>query len=78
MEALAARDEPGFEARLTQLLVYRERFWSEDYRVRMTEVRALGTQAVSDLLALADDGQRRHLQERLAELSRDLGAIACA
>ena len=76
--ALAARSAPVFEQRMTELFAYRERFWSEEYRAHMGEVRALGIRAVADVLALADRRQRRHLSERLEELSRDLRAVDCA
>ncbi len=77
-EAMDGRAEPGFEDRVTELLVHRDRFWPEAHRQRMVRAREEGLRAMADLLALADPGQRRHLSHRLEDLAADLRGIPCA
>lgn len=77
-QAMAERDTPDFDERLTHLLQQRDAYYTDDYRAAYPRSRAAMAALFSDLLAQASDAQRERLGHRLRDLQRDLGAQVCA
>jgi hypothetical protein len=76
-DAIAQRHEAGFEERIARLLQDRESFWTDDYRAAFASTEQATIDLVSDLYAMSDAGQRRHIDERLEEMRNDLGSLDC-
>lgn len=75
--ALAERHQAGFEQRIARLLQERESMGTDDYRTTLARNEAATISLVSDLYALSDAEQRRHLDNRLQRLRQDLGSLDC-
>lgn len=77
LDAVRQRHEHGFETRMTRLLQERESFWSPEYRQALERAERAGIELFSDLYALSDSTQRRHLSNRLQQLEKNLGSLDC-
>lgn len=77
LAAVRERNQPGFEPRMARLLQDRESFWSPEYRQAFAQAERAGIELFSDLYALSDSTQRRHLTDRLHHLDNDLGSLEC-
>jgi len=75
--ALAERHQAGFEQRIARLLQERESMGTDGYRATLARNEAAIISLVSDLYALSDAKQRRHLDNRLQRLRQDLGSLDC-
>ena len=71
------RDAEDFNAQINQLLVERERYWTEDF-IQRSEVNTLaGAQMLAEVMNAATDAQRTHMTEQFAKLDRDLQRMQC-
>ena len=77
LEALAERHSAGFEQRISQLLQEREAMGTDSYRAAFAHNEDATIALLSDLYALSDAQQRRHLSNRLQRLGNDLGSLDC-
>ncbi|EXF46970.1 putative lipoprotein [Pseudomonas sp. BAY1663] len=77
LDALNARDEPGFAARIAQLLQERETLLSEADRTAQRSAEQAALTLLADLHGMADERQREHLQQRLARMHQDLATLDC-
>lgn len=75
--ALDQRQEPEFAKRIETLLQDREALWSADYRAAFARAEQVTIDLVSDVYALSDPAQRRHLDEQLEDLRKDLSSLDC-
>ncbi|MFL9815205.1 hypothetical protein D7241_18325 [Stutzerimonas sp. VN223-3] len=76
-DALTKRHEAGFEERIARLLQDRESFWTDEYRAAFTSTEQATIELIGDLYAMSDAGQRRHIDEQLEEMRKDLGSLDC-
>ncbi|WP_181295493.1 DUF6279 family lipoprotein [Pseudomonas sp. Q2-TVG4-2] len=76
-EAINERHEADFAQRVEKLLQDRESFWSADYRAAFARTEQAAIDLVSDLYTMSDAGQRRHLDEQLEDLRKDLSSLDC-
>lgn len=76
-DALTRRHEAGFSERVATLLQDRESLWTPAYRAAFTRTEQAGISLFSDLYALSDADQRRHLVAQLEALHKDLGSLDC-
>lgn len=76
-EAINERHEADFAQRVEKLLQNRESFWSADYRAAFARTEQAAIDLVSDLYTMSDAGQRRHLDEQLEDLRKDLSSLDC-
>ncbi|WP_313023863.1 DUF6279 family lipoprotein [Pseudomonas lopnurensis] len=77
LEAVDARHETGFEARIAQLLQNREALLSEADRTALRGAEQSALALLADLHAMADERQRKHLDQRLARMHEDLATLDC-
>lgn len=77
LTALEHRAEPGFEARIAQLLQRREALWSEAYRADRANAQAAARALTQQILALSDTAQRRQLTDQLEKLRQRFAALRC-
>ncbi len=77
LETLAERHEAGFEQRIARLLQERESMGTDAYRATLARNESATISLISDLYALSDTEQRRHLDKRLQRLRQDLGSLDC-
>lgn len=77
LEALAHRREPGFDARVSQLLQRRETLWPTAYKDERARSGAAARQLTLELLRLSDADQRRQLIERLQRLRERFASLSC-
>ncbi len=75
--ALTERHEAGFEKRVATLLQDRESLWTPDYRAAFARTEQAAIDLVSDLYALSDADQRRHLVAQLEGLRKNLSSLDC-
>lgn len=75
--AVAQRHEAGFEERIAKLLQDGEAFWTAEYRAAFDGIEQAALELASDLYAMADADQRRHLDRQLENMRKDLGSLAC-
>lgn len=75
--ALDQRQEPEFAQRIETLLQDREALWSADYRAAFARAEQVTIDLISDVYALSDPAQRRHLDEQLEDLRKDLSSLDC-
>lgn len=76
-DAVARRHEAGFDERIARLLQDGEAFWTAEYRAGFDRIEQAALELASDLYALSDADQRRHLDGQLENLRRDLSSLAC-
>ncbi|NKQ09918.1 DUF6279 family lipoprotein [Pseudomonas sp. SST3] len=76
-EAVNERHEADFAQRVEKLLQDRESFWTADYRAAFARTEQAAIDLVGDLYAMSDTGQRRHLDEQLEDLRKDLSSLDC-
>lgn len=76
-EAVNERHEADFAQRVEKLLQDRESFWTADYRAAFARTEQAAIDLVGDLYAMSDAGQRRHLDEQLEDLRKDLSSLDC-
>lgn len=77
LDALAHRREPGFDARVAQLLQRRETLWQPAYKQERTRSEAAARQLTLELLSLSDAEQRQQLIERLQRLRERFASLRC-
>ncbi|MCQ4261952.1 hypothetical protein CXK91_13780 [Stutzerimonas stutzeri] len=77
LAAVEERHNDDFDTRIAQLLQEREALMNESDRATLQRAEQAGLELVADLYALADDGQRKHLTGRLAQLRTDFGNLKC-
>lgn len=77
LEALTERHGTDFEQRIVQLLQERESMETDAYRAALAHNEDATITLISDLYALSDAQQRRHLDNRLQHLGNDLGSLDC-
>ncbi len=75
--AVARRHEAGFEERIAKLLQDGEAFWTAEYRAAFDSIEQAALDLASDLYAMSDADQRRHLDGQLENMRKDLGSLAC-
>lgn len=76
-DAVVDRHQPGFEARIARLLQDRDSFWTEAYRTNFANTEQTAIDLISDLYAMSDEKQRRHIDDRLQDMLQDLGSLDC-
>ena len=76
-DAVAKRHEADFEERIARLLQDRESFWTDDYRAAFASTEQAAIELISDLYAMSDADQRRHLEGQLEEMRKDLSSLDC-
>lgn len=76
-EALEVRRGKAFDARISELLQQRERFYTEAYQARYAATRQAMANLLGDLIAQANDTQRDRARQRLTSLRADLAAQQC-
>lgn len=77
LETLSERHEADFEQRIAHLLQERDSMGTDAYRAALAHNEDATIALISDLYALADTQQRRHLDNRLQRLGNDLGSLDC-
>ncbi|AHY43690.1 hypothetical protein CXK93_11020 [Stutzerimonas decontaminans] len=77
LAAVEERHSDDFDARIARLLQEREALMNESDRATLQRAERAGLDLVADLHTLADDGQRAHLTNRLAQLQTDFGSLKC-
>lgn len=77
LDLLERRSEPRFPAELENLIVNSEEFRGKAYEAMMAESRAAMSSLMQDLIKAGDDSALAHLQNRVADLRSDFGALAC-
>ena len=77
LAAVEARHDDDFDARIARLLQEREALMNESDRATFQRAERAGLELVADLHGLADEGQRAHLTNRLAQLQSDFGSLKC-
>ncbi|MCW8156794.1 hypothetical protein D7243_11400 [Stutzerimonas stutzeri] len=77
LAAVEERHSDDFDARIARLLQEREALMNDSDRATLQRAERAGLDLVADLHTLADDGQRAHLTNRLAQLQTDFGSLKC-
>lgn len=77
LSALDHRHEPGFEARVTQLLQRRQALWSEAYRADRANSQAAARALTQAVLQTSDADQRQQLMAQLEKLRERFSALKC-
>jgi hypothetical protein len=77
LAAVEERHGDDFDARIARLLQEREALMNDSDRATLQRAERAGLDLVADLHTLADDGQRAHLTNRLAQLQTDFGSLKC-
>ena len=77
VEAVRNREQANFDERIARLLQDREVYWTAPYRAAFPAVEQATIDLVIDLYDMADATQRRHLDERLQDMRRDLSSLDC-
>lgn len=77
VEAVRDRQQPDFDERIARLLQDREVYWTAPYRAAFPDIEQATIDLIVDLYDTADATQRRHLDERLQDMRRDLGSLDC-
>lgn len=77
LAAVEERHSDDFDGRIARLLQEREALMNESDRATLQRAERAGLELVADLHTLADDGQRAHLTNRLAQLQTDFGSLKC-
>ncbi len=77
LAAVEKRHSDDFDARIARLLQEREALMNDSDRATLQRAERAGLELVADLHTLADDGQRAHLTNRLAQLQTDFGSLKC-
>ncbi|OCX90635.1 MAG: hypothetical protein BFD77_06695 [Pseudomonas sp. CO183] len=77
LAAVEERHSDDFDARIARLLQEREALMNDSDRATLQRAERAGLELVADLHTLADDGQRAHLTNRLAQLQTDFGSLKC-
>ena len=71
------RDQANFDERIARLLQDREVYWTAPYRAAFPTVEQATIDLIVDLYETADATQRRHIDQRLQDMRRDLGSLDC-
>lgn len=77
VEAVANRQQPEFEERIASLLQDRDVYWTQAYRAAFPATEQAAIDLIVDLYGMADATQRRHIDDRLKDMRRDLGSLDC-
>jgi hypothetical protein len=77
VDAVRNRDQANFDERIARLLQDREVYWTAPYRAAFPAVEQATIDLIVDLYDTADATQRRHINERLQDMRRDLGSLDC-
>lgn len=77
VEALEKRHEPGFEEQISRLLQDRESLWTTEYKTAFARAEQASIDLVADLYDLSDAKQRRHLDNQLEGIRKDLSTLDC-
>ncbi len=81
-DLIAALDErertDAFKARITELMLHRERWYPDSYREVVENRQAVYRRFAVELLSSLDDAQRRRLSNRLGSLVRDFEILAAS
>jgi hypothetical protein len=77
VEAVRNREQANFDERIARLLQDREVYWTAPYRAAFPAVEQATIDLVIDLYDMANATQRRHLDERLQDMRRDLSSLDC-
>lgn len=77
MLVLEDRSHAEFSERITQLLVERERYWTETFRQRTKINSRKGADMLADVLNMASDRQRAQMTAQFAKLEQDLRRLEC-
>lgn len=76
-DALQERDEPGFAARIEDLLVNYEQARGSAYQAMSEESREAMAHLLHDVLKAGDAGHRQYLVNRIQSLNGDFTELAC-
>lgn len=76
--ALNSRYEEGFTTHINDLLVERQRYWTEAFRESTKVTSRKGAAMLSDVLGMATDAQRARMDKQFEQLDRDLQRLQCA
>jgi truncated hemoglobin YjbI len=77
VDAVRNRDQANFDERIARLLQDREVYWTAPYRAAFPTVEQATIDLIVDLYETADATQRRHIDQRLQDMRRDLGSLDC-
>ncbi|MCQ4322016.1 DUF6279 family lipoprotein [Stutzerimonas stutzeri] len=77
VDAVRNREQANFDERIARLFQDPEVYWTAPYRAAFPAVEQATIDLVIDLYDMADATQRRHLDERLQNIRRDLGSLDC-
>jgi hypothetical protein len=77
VDAVLHRQQPEFDERIARLLQDREVYWTAPYRAAFPAIEQATIELIVDLYDMADATQRRHIDERLQDMRRDLGSLDC-
>lgn len=77
LATLEQRDEPGFAAQLSDLLVARERYWTDAFRQSTEANSRRGAVMLSDVLGMATESQRTRMHAQFDKLDQDLQQLQC-
>ena len=77
LNALRNRQQPDFDERIARLLQDREVYWTAPYRAAFPAVEQTTIDLILDLHDMTDVAQRRHIDERLQDMRKDLGSLDC-
>ena len=75
--ALAERHTAEFPARIARLLQDRERLWTDEYRAAFSRTEDAAIDLLVDLMDMANDQQRKRLQQRLNQVRLDFVGLEC-
>ena len=77
IDALEERNEPGFAARIENLLVNYEQARGPAYQAMSAESQAAMAELLHHVLAAGDAGHRQYLVNRIQGLNGDFSELAC-
>ena len=71
------REAEDFNDQISQLLVERERYWTDDFIQRSEINTRAGAQMLADVMNTATDTQRSRMAQQFTKLDRDLQQMQC-
>lgn len=77
LSALAQRDQPGFDSKVTQLLQHRDTLWTEAYRADRAHSQAAARELTIAVMNASDARQRQTLTQQLQALRDRFAALRC-
>jgi hypothetical protein len=77
LQALDQRREPGFPARIGQLLQQRESLWTPQYQASFLRTEEQTRHLLVDLFAQSTPSQRQQVQQKISDLRQDFKKLKC-